>query len=111
MSMPQEHAGSRGQEKLRAFHLAAGDIQEETDLAIHDLLGIVTAHDQDYTVDCMFSRSFDLDDFGTVLGTLLGTHAVQHGWTPEQISGFLLRIVADRGEARRDVRVKEEPEA
>lgn len=93
---PREEAGSRGQEELQAFYTAAEDIEEDSNLTINGLLGIATAEGESYAVDCTFSRRFSLEDFGTVLGTLLGTHAVQHDWTPQQISGFLLRVVSNR---------------
>lgn len=97
---PREDPGSRGEEELQTFYTAAEHIEEDSDLLINGLLGIATADGDKYAVDCTFSQRFSPDDFGTVLGTLLGTHAVQHSWTPQQISGFLLRVVSNRGMAQ-----------
>lgn len=93
---PREDAESRSREDVQAFYRATEDIEENTDLVINGLLGIAKATDETYAVECTFSQRFNLQDFGTVMGTLLGTHAAQHGWTSEQVSAFLLKIVSNR---------------
>ena len=96
MSTPQENVESSSHELLGAFHAAAEEIGEEADLAISSLVGIASQNGSAYDVSCAFSRQLDREDLGTVLGTLLGTHAIQHGWAPGRIAGFLLQVIANR---------------
>ncbi|MBD5559775.1 MAG: hypothetical protein HDQ87_05375 [Clostridia bacterium] len=85
--------------QLEAFYMATDDIGLDSDLKINGMLGIATEEDDNFTIDCVFSRRLTIEDFGTVMGTLLGTQAVQHNWSPEQISGALMRMIASRDQS------------
>ena len=98
MSTPQEDARGYNHETLGAFHAAAEDIGKKADLAISSLVGIASEKGGAYDVSCAFSSRLDREDLGTVLGTLLGTHAIQHGWKADRIGGFLLQVIANRPE-------------